>query len=149
MRIWLISGEPAAGKTTVLSKVIFKARTQGYTVGGVLTREIRSHGERTGFRLVDCSSEESAILASSETRVGPRIGKYRIDLKALSELAVKALRHAKEKSDIIACDEVGPMELFSPEFRGAVEDSILSSNKLTLCVVHKRLQDPLIEKLRS
>lgn len=149
MRIWLITGDPASGKTTVLSKLILKAKTDGYTVGGTLTREIRSHGERTGFRLVDCSSEESEILASSDTRTGPRLGKYRVDLKTLSGLAVKALMHAKEYSDIIVCDEVGPMELFSPDFKRAVEKTVLSTTKPSLVVVHKRFEDPLIEKLKK
>jgi nucleoside-triphosphatase len=148
-RIWLITGDPASGKTTVLSKVILKARTEGLTVGGVLTREVRSHGDRIGFRLLDCWTDESEILASAEIRVGPRIGKYRVNLKTLSTLAVEALRRAKDKSDIIACDEVGPMELFSPEFRKAVEDCVLSSEKPCIVVVHKRMEDPLIEKLRE
>ncbi len=77
------------------------------------------------------------------------MGRYRINLKTLSSLAVKALHHAKENSDLIVCDEVGPMELFSPEFRKAVEESILSTKKPSICVVHKRLEDPLIEKLRK
>jgi nucleoside-triphosphatase len=149
VRIWLLTGDPASGKTTALSKIILKAKTQGYTVGGVLTREVRSHGERTGFRLVDCATEESEILASDDLRSGPKIGKYRVNLKTLETLAVRALRRAKAKSDIVVCDEVGPMELYSPEFRHSVEESIVLSNKPSIVVVHKRMEDPLIEQLRA
>lgn len=142
-------GDPGSGKTTVISKIILKAKTHGFTVGGVLTREVRSHGERTGFLLLDIASEESSSLASTERRPGPRVGKYRVNLKTLATLAQKALEHARASSDIVVCDEVGPMELFSPEFRRGVGEAVLRSNKPCLCVVHKRLADPLIEELKN
>ncbi len=148
-RIWLITGDPGSGKTTVISKVILKAKTHGFTVGGVLTREVRNHGERTGFLLLDIASEESSSLASTERMPGPRVGKYRVNLKTLATLAQKALEHAKVSSDIVVCDEVGPMELFSPEFRRGVGEAVLRSGKPCLCVVHKRLADPLIEELKN
>ncbi len=148
-RIWLLSGDPGSGKSTVVSKVILKAKTHGYTVGGVLTREIRSHGERTGFLLLDVSTEESGKIAGTGPEPGPRVGKYHVNLKTLSGLAPKAFEHAKHHSDLVVCDEVGPMELFSPEFRRGAEDALLSSTKPCLCVVHKRLEDPLITKLKD
>lgn len=124
-------------------------RSKGFTVGGVLTREIRSHGEREGFRLVDLSTDESEVLAATTGIVGPKIGKYRVDLNILSGIGSKALYHALEHSDLITCDEVGPMELLSPEFRRAVHHAVLESEKPCLCVVHKRFADPLIDELRS
>ncbi|MDA4112284.1 MAG: nucleoside-triphosphatase [Thaumarchaeota archaeon] len=148
-RIWLLTGEPATGKSTALSRILFEVKSAGFTVGGVLTREMRSHGEREGFRLVDISSEESEVLAQTKGVVGPRIGKYRVNLNALSTLATKALEHAKASSDLIACDEVGPMELLSAEFRNAVRSSIIQTKKPSICVVHKRFEDPIIEELRA
>jgi nucleoside-triphosphatase len=148
-RIWLITGDPGSGKTTVVSKLIFKIRSEGYTVGGVLTREVRSHGERVGFKLVDLSTEESADLSSVNTKLGPRVGKYRVELKTLSGLGAKALKHARENSDLIVIDEIGPMELYSPEFRKAVSETVLKTSKPCICIVHKRLADPVIEQLKN
>ena len=149
IRLWLITGEPGSGKSTSVSRIVLRVKTEGYTVGGIVTREVRDHGERQGFRLTNLSTEESATLATTKRFPAPRIGKYYVDIKSLSSLGVKALEHAREKSDLIVCDEVGPMELLSPEFRASVEASILSSLKPSLCVIHKRLADPLIEKLRK
>ncbi|MDA4130504.1 MAG: NTPase [Thaumarchaeota archaeon] len=148
-RIWLITGEPASGKSTALSRILLEVRSAGFTVGGVLTREIRARGEREGFALIDVASEESEMLANMKGIVGPRIGKYRVNLNSLSGLGAKALQHAKNASDLVACDEVGPMELLSPEFRRAVRSSVLESNKPAISVVHKRYEDPLIVELKQ
>jgi nucleoside-triphosphatase THEP1 len=148
-RIWLLSGEPGSGKSTTLSKILYAVRVAGYSPGGVLTREIRSHGEREGFQLIDIATEESQVLANVKGVVGPRIGKYRVNLNSLSTLGVAALQRAKANADLVACDEVGPMELLSPEFRRAIRASIVESSKPSVCVVHKRYSDPLIDELRA
>lgn len=149
-RIWLLSGEPAVGKSTAVSKILLELRTAAFTPGGVLTREIRSHGEREGFRLVDVSSDESGILAEVKGVVGPKLGRYRVNLSALSTLGVSALERARSRSDVIVVDEVGPMELMSPEFRRAIHGTVLEEKaKPALCAVHKRFQDPLIQELRE
>lgn len=148
-RIWLLTGEPGSGKSTALSRILFGVKSKGFTVGGILTREIRSQGERKGFRIVNLATEETEVLASAAGITGPKIGKYRISLNSLAGIAVNALEYAKEHSDLIVCDEVGPMELLSPEFRRAVHSAILESSKPSICVVHKRYTDPLIEELRS
>ena len=98
---------------------------------------------------MDISTDESQPLAQVSGIVGPRIGKYRVNLKVLSSFAVAAFAHASGHSDLIAVDEVGPMELLSPEFRSAVRSSVLESDKPSVCVVHKRFQDPLIDELRG
>ncbi|MGI0091261.1 MAG: NTPase [Nitrososphaerales archaeon] len=148
-RIWLLTGEPGSGKSTALSKIVLAVKSSGYTVGGLLTREIRNRGEREGFRIVDVRTEESEILADVKGILGPRIGKYRVNLNSLSSFAAAALENAKDHSDLLVCDEVGPMELLSPEFRKAVRAFVLQTEKPSVCVVHKRYTDPLIEELRA
>ena len=137
------------GKSTALTRILLHVRTAGFVPGGILTREIRSHGEREGFRLVDIGSEISETLADVKGITGPKIGKYRVNLKVLSNLGVESLNRAAQSSDLIAVDEVGPMELLSPEFRRALHSCVMDLGKPALCVVHKRFQDPLIEELRA
>jgi len=147
-RVWLITGDPGVGKTTCLSRTIDLIKSEGYTVGGVISREVRLRGERTGFELIDLKTGQSGVLASTRLNVGPRLGKYRVNLKDVAEVGAKALISASETSNLIVCDEIGPMELFSPEFRRAIE-SIFESGSLILGVLHKRLKDPLITRLKS
>jgi nucleoside-triphosphatase len=80
--------------------------------------------------------------------VGPHIGRYRVNLQNLSTIGASSLRNAVESAEIIVIDEIGPMELLSPEFRRAVELSYESSRPI-LAVVHERMKDPVIELLKN
>jgi nucleoside-triphosphatase len=147
-RVWLVTGDPGSGKTTLISKVVLAVRSEGFTAGGVTTKEVREKGERTGFRLVDIASTKSGMLASTKQPYGPRIGRYKVNLKDLAEIGSRALESALESSDLVVCDEMGPMELFSPEIRRAVQ-KIMASSKPVLGSIHKRLVDPLIEEIKT
>ncbi|MCS7115991.1 MAG: NTPase [Nitrososphaerales archaeon] len=143
-----MTGEPGVGKTTTLLKVVNMIKSQGFIVGGVVSRELRSGGARVGFELIDINSGQRGVLASISQDVGPRFGRYRINLKDLAEVGANALKWAIENSDIIVCDEIGPMELFSPEFRRAVIE-VLKCGKPVIGIIHKRMRDPLLNELRS
>lgn len=148
IRVWLITGKPGIGKTTCLSRTIYHIKSEGYTVGGVISRELRVHGERTGFELIDLKTGESGILSSTTLDTGPKLGRYRINLQFLSSVGSKALLSSNKLSDLTVCDEIGPMEMFSPDFRRAI-DYIINNGGPVLGVIHQRLNDPLIQQIRS
>jgi len=146
--VWLVTGPPAIGKSTLVSKVIFTLRSKGTIVGGCVTTEKRVNRQRVGFRLTDLLTEEEGELASVSSRLGPRVGKYRVNLNDLSSIGAKALLEASKSAEIIVIDEVGPMELTSPDFRRALQVCD-SSRKPILAVIHERMNDPLIEELKG
>lgn len=136
------------GKTTALRRTINLLKENSLTIGGVLSREIKEKGERTGFELVDLGTEKSGIIASSTIKTGPKMRRYRVNLVALADIGASALDRATKVSDIIVCDEVGPMELHSPEFRRAVTNSA-KAGKPSIFVVPVWFRDPLIKYLNS
>jgi len=143
-----VTGEPGVGKTTLIGKVVFELKSLGYVVGGVLTRDVREKGVRVGFEILSLHDNVKGVLASTSFRGGPRLGKYYVNLNDLKNVFAKAITHAIEFSDVIVCDEVGPMELMSPEVRRAVE-TMLSCDKPVVGSVHKRMKDPIIERISS
>jgi nucleoside-triphosphatase len=146
-RLFLITGSPGVGKTTVLMKTVDVLKAKGYFVGGMVSRDVRSAGSRIGFELTDLSSGRSGWLARVDQKQGPIVGKYRVNLEDLGGLGANAIMQAVEKSDVIVIDEIGPMELFSPQFKQSVTKT-LQSIKPAVCTVHWNMKNQLVEETK-
>ena len=147
MRKIFLRGRPGVGKSTVVKRVYEVLSSRGVKVGGIMTLEERIGGRRVGFRVVDLINGRSGWLA----RVGggePRVGKYRVLLQEFEDVGVKALYDALESSCLIVCDEIGPMELKSREFRKIIV-KIIEGEKPVLGVIHHRLSGELLQKVEK
>jgi nucleoside-triphosphatase len=74
------------------------------------------------------------------------VGKYRVNITNLATLGAGSLLRAADVADFIVIDEVGPMELTSPEFRKGVK-ACLASSKPMLVVLHESMKDPLMTEI--
>jgi nucleoside-triphosphatase len=144
----LLTGNPGVGKTTVLLKTVEALRVMDYSVGGMISREVRSCGERVGFEILDLSNNSRGWLAHVNQPSGPRVGKYSVNLNDLENTGVAAILKAVESHDAICIDEVGPMELFSEKFKEAVRRAI-DCEKLVVAIVHWRARDKLIDEVKT
>ena len=147
--IILLTGPPGIGKTTAIMKAVeaLKAR-KGLKIGGMITREVREGGKRVGFQIVDLVNNRTGWLAHINQPEGPKISKYRVNLRDLEEIGVKALEDAIKEADLIICDEIGPMELISKKFREVVK-KLANSGKPVLGTIHYKLSESLIEELKE
>jgi nucleoside-triphosphatase len=145
--IIVLTGAPGVGKTTALLRIVQGLRARGVNVGGVVSKEIRSNNMRIGFEFIDLASNDIAALASTVTANGPKVGKYFVNI-AGCRFAAERLTNATNNSDVIICDEIGPMELKSREFIGSVKN-LLHIEKKVIVVVHQKLQHPLIDEFRN
>ena len=146
-RVLLLSGSPGVGKTTILLNVIKALRAKGYGIGGMISFEARLNGNRIGFQVVDLNTDRSGWLAHVEQKKGPQVGKYRVNLTDLDKIGGKAIVNAVENSDVVAIDEIGPMELFSEKFKEAAEKAVRST-KLVICVVHWKTKNKFIDAVK-
>jgi len=146
--VLLLTGSPGVGKTTVLLTVVEALKAKGYSVGGMLSREIRSCGARVGFEILDLSSGRHGWLAHVDQKSGPQVGKYRVNLEDLNGIGAEAIVRAVENFDVVAIDEIGPMELFSEKFKEAVKRAV-KSGKPVVGVVHWKAQDKLIDEVKA
>jgi nucleoside-triphosphatase len=148
-RILLVTGSPGVGKTTLLLRVVEALKARGYTVGGMISREVRSCGTRVGFEILDLTdSDKHGWLAHVNQKTGPQVGKYRVNLEDLNNVGVEAVLKAVRECDVVAIDEIGPMELFSEKFKRAVLEAV-ESGKLVIAVVHWKARDKLIEDVKK
>lgn len=143
----LITGKPGVGKTTVLKKIINSLEEYGYSIGGIICPEIKEDGIRVGFSIIDLASERKGILSHIKC-MGPKVGKYKVNLKDLNEIGVSAIRNSLKESDYIMIDEIAPMELHSKGFQNVVEEA-LNCEKPLLAVIHRRSNHSLILKIKN
>ncbi|MGQ9515177.1 MAG: NTPase [Thermoproteota archaeon] len=146
-RIFLLTGKPGIGKTTALINIIELLRRSDVDVGGVVSREVRVDGIRKGFEIVDVLTNRVGTLANIAGN-GPRLGKYRVNLKDISSVGVSALKSSMERADVVVIDEIGPMELFSKEFMQSIRE-VLGCGKPVVGTVHSNLRHPIMEEVNK
>lgn len=146
--VWAVTGPPGVGKSTLVSRVVLRLKSAGVIVGGFTTVERRTKGVRVGFDIRDLTDGRTGELASTATRLGPRVGRYRVNLSDLSNIGADALLRASISSELIIVDELGPMELVSPAFRRAVK-SCIESGRPVIVVIHERMEDDLLSEVRA
>jgi nucleoside-triphosphatase len=146
MTIIVLTGAPGVGKTTAVIRVARALKERGVKVGGIVSRELRINNMRIGFEFIDLTSNDRSVLASI-TGNGPKVGKYFVNI-AGCRFAAERLTNAVRNSDVIICDEIGPMELKSTEFIDSVKN-LLEVDKKVIVVVHQKLQHPLTDEFRN
>ena len=130
----LLEGRPGVGKTTVIKAVVDQL---GDRAGGFYTEEIRDQdGRRRGFRLVTLGGDE-AVMAHTDLRARnrPRVGRYGVNVEAVDEVGVSAIRQALRPGQVVVIDEIGKMELFSDAFKRAVTDAVAGANRVLATVM--------------
>ena len=140
----LLEGPPGSGKTTLILKIA--ELLSNYQVGGFFTREIREHGQRTGFR-IETFSGHSGILAHIKITAGPMVGKYRVDVKQFEHIAIGELETALATSAVILIDEIGKMELFSARFKKFLPRCFDSKTTLIASVMSHSF--PFVDHLKA
>ena len=147
-RLIFLTGRSGVGKTSVLLRAVDILKAEGCSIGGMIGREVRERGVRVGFEIVDLATGGKGWLAHVNQPTGPRVSKYRVNLSDLNTIGVASILNAIESTDVIIIDEIGPMELFSSDFKEAVMRAI-KSKKPMIGTIHFRAHDPLINTVRA
>ncbi len=139
----LLTGRPGCGKTTLFKRVV---KNLSQRAAGFYTEEIRDRGVRVGFRLVTLDGDEG-VLAHVDFETPEHLGKYRLDLFALENVGVKAVRDAVRARKLVVIDEIGPMEIRSARFRDAVNEVLESEVPLLATIFARSL--PFTDGIKS
>jgi len=114
----------------------------------MISGEIRQDGTRVGFMLEDVANATVGVLAHVNTRQGPRIGKYGVNLADISRIGVTAIESALSSADVVVIDEIGPMELCSSAFVDAVRKALCSPKSL-VGTIHRSASHPMIDSIKG
>ena len=147
-RIILVTGPPGIGKTSILRRTVKELKNRKFTIGGIFCREVREGGIRVGFEITDISTGQRGWLAHVNQPTGPTIGKYHVNLTDLDVISSGSILDALKNADIVAVDEIGPMELLSPAFSSALTKAVESSKPL-IGTIHYRLSNSLVNSIKA
>lgn len=132
MRLFL-TGNPGVGKTTLIRVVV--ERLENITCAGFYTEEKRQRGQRIGFRIVTLDGREGT-LASVGTQA-PIIGRYSVHVEEFEKLVLPTLDPVMTPADLYVIDEIGKMELLSPNFRNKIIDLLAQPTNLLATIANK------------
>jgi len=142
-----VTGPSGIGKTSILRRTVKELKNRNYKIGGMFCREVREGGIRVGFEIKDISTGQRGWLAHVAQSTGPIIGKYHVNLTDLDIISGGAILDAIKNADILAIDEIGPMELFSTAFGKALIKAV-ESRKPIVGTIHYRLSNSLVDSIR-
>jgi nucleoside-triphosphatase len=144
----LVTGKPGIGKTSILRRAVKELKNRRYEVGGMICREVREGGVRVGFEIMDLSTGTRGWLAHVNQPTGPKIGKYHVNLTDIDVIGVGAILDALQNADILAVDEIGPMELSSTAFSKALVKAVESSKPL-IGTIHYGLKNSILDSIKN
>jgi nucleoside-triphosphatase len=139
----LLTGHPGVGKTTIIRKVLDKVKLPA---GGFYTEEIRENDMRMGFAVATLSGFKG-VLAHRDFKSRYKVGQYGVGVYTLNRIGVKEIEMCLMEKKLIVIDEIGKMELLSPQFQAAVEKALDADNPVLGTITLAR--HPFAQKIKS
>lgn len=121
-----IAGTPGVGKTMLLREVTLAKR---HRIGGFYTEHILAGRIRRGFMMRTFDGQER-VLASKGLKSPHQLGKYGVDINALENVGIPALKLALMAKDLVVIDEIGSMEMMSERFRQTLLECLTSTKPI-------------------
>lgn len=122
----LLTALPRTGKSTAIKKITKMLGVKN--CGGFFTEEIREDGERVGFMIKTLSGKEG-LLSHVNIESEYKISRYGVDLDTFEKICLDEIKNAISDDNIkyIIIDEIGPMQLFSEDYKKLLIELLKSS----------------------
>lgn len=152
MKLILLSGERATGKTSACERLVALARERGLDCAGILALgALRADGARTEITLLDVATgERRSLTRLSEGEAFLSVGRFHLSATAMDWAVAQVCAALQTDSDLVLVDEIGPLELrqgggFAPVL------PLLPTARARACllVVRPSLTDELAERLSA
>lgn len=148
----LLMGVPCCGKSTLIRRL---AEQYPGNAGGCLSVPITDGGgRRVGFEaqaVWHCPGRplqvvQRAVLARADLLSDLRSGRYGVDPAGL-DLCVRSLDAAMHEGSLVLIDEIGPIQILSPDFRDAVLRCLCAPNWVLGAI--SGAPDPFLDRIRT
>lgn len=135
-RALLLSGPIGSGKTSAVLSLSAELLGMGVALDGVASPRILKNGKTVGYWVRRLPSGEERLLCALEPP-GLPLGRFFFRPEAL-EFANTVLVRAAKEAEVVAIDEVGPLELAGGGFFPGLQ-ACLSSNAFLILTVRPHL----------
>ena len=144
--IFILTGPVHSGKTTLLKKVVYKLKEQKIKIEGFLSEAVWKNQEMDGYDLFDLKEQRSIpFIRRTGEKEWQKIGLYFFIPQSLAE-AEKIILRGKD-ADILAVDEVGPLELAGKGLWPALKQVVFQPSTRYLLVVRIDILEDFLEML--
>lgn len=145
-KIFIVTGDRAAGKTSLLAALAEEFRRLQHGVGGILSPVVRKDSMRIGYDVMNIQTGERVPLCRNEPNgAGIKIGEW-----IFRDDGIRFGHASLDPSSLIACDlvivdEVGPLELENKVWATSL-DRLLGSFP---CPIILAVREYLIERVQD
>jgi nucleoside-triphosphatase len=113
----LLAGPPRVGKTTVVQKVLARARAR---FGGFFSQAVDQAAVRRDFRLITVQGRNRSISRKRVIRRFELTSLIGLDVADLESRGISAIRQALERCQVVVIDEIGLHQTLSGPLQQAV-----------------------------
>jgi len=144
-KIFIVTGDRASGKTSLLAALTKEFQQRQRSVGGILSPVVQKDSMRTGYDVINIQTGERVPLCRNEPDgSGVKIGEW-----IFRNNGIQFGCGALDPSLLIACDliivdEVGPLELENKVWATSLDRLIVSSP----CQIILAVREHLIERVQ-
>jgi len=144
--IFIVTGDRASGKTSLLTALTEEFRQRQRNIGGIISPVMRVDSMRIGYDVINIQTGERVPLCRNEPNgIGIKIGEW-----IFRNDGIQFGRTALNPSSLIACDliiidEVGPLELENKVWATSLDRLIGSSP----CPIILAVREHLIERVQD
>jgi nucleoside-triphosphatase len=139
----LISGASGSGKTSVIRDVTLARKSR---IGGFYTEPIMAGRMRKGLMIRTLDGQDR-MLASKTVRSPHTLGKFPVDINALENVGIPALRLALMTKDMVVIDEIGTLEAMSQRFKETLLECLHSTKPILATV--RASASPFTDQLKK
>jgi len=138
-----ISGGPGIGKTKLLRDLALAKKLR---IGGFYTEPIMAGRMRKGL-IIRTLDGQDRMLASKTVKSNFKLGKFNVDINALENVGIPALKLGMMSKELIVIDEVGTLEAMSTRYKETLLE-VLNSTKPVLATLPAKA-NPFINSLKK
>ncbi len=153
MGVKILSAGKGEGKTSFLLEYAARKADRGWSVGGIASPAVFENGRRVGYDMIDLRRGSRRLLArvAISSDAACDVGMFRFDEGAVAEGNRAVVSAVRDGLDVIALDEVGPLEFDGEGWAPALEFALSKcrSAQELIVAVRSSLLDELPRRFPS